>query len=81
MRHAVAEGLFPLGDRNGSRTQPGVRPRGEKSAVAKLNEATVRQIRADHGSGESLSSIARRIGVCVQSIHNVVNRATWRHVP
>lgn len=78
--HAIKTGLAPLGDRNGSRTKPESRPRGERSAASKLTEEKVSTIKKLRAQGATLSSIAGSVGVCFQSIHNVVTGKTWRHV-
>lgn len=56
--------------------QEGVR-RGADIASARLNEEKVRMIKA---SSASSSSLAKQLGVTVQSICNVRNGVTWAHV-
>ena len=50
---------------------------GEKHANAKLNEAAVRDIRS---SNRSLSQMAKKYGVCFQSIWHVRKNKTWKHI-
>lgn len=78
--HAVKTGLAPIGDRNGSRTKPESRPRGEASKMARLTADQVRQIRSLRLQGLTLSSIGQRFGVRLQTIDAIVKRVTWRHL-
>lgn len=79
-QHAVATGLYPWGDRNGSRTKPSRRPRGIVNSQAKLTDEDVKTIRTLRASGMTLQAIASRFPVNFRSIHGIVNRKTWRHV-
>ena len=64
--------------------------RGSELPQAKLNEALVRQIRAQHAAKEELKRVldrefsaaafARRYGVGVTTVEKVLSYATWRHV-
>jgi hypothetical protein len=54
--------------------------RGEACASAKLTEEIVRLIRIRHAAGESARVMAGDYGVIPDSIRNVVNFRTWRHV-
>jgi len=68
------------GARNGSRTHPEKRLRGDQHPVARLRAADIPIIRsvAHHSS---VSAIARRFDVGRTTINNVLNGNTWRHVP
>ena len=52
-------------------------PVGEEHHAAKLDEASVREIRTSSSSGPELS---RRFGVTRQEIYHVRKRRCWRHV-
>lgn len=72
-------------DRKG-RTYRGPRPPGSNRAHgegiggARLTAAIVAQIHERVARGESRADVARSIGVCWQTVDNVVARRTWRHV-
>lgn len=51
--------------------------KGEKAKNSRLNERLVLEIRA---AQESSTSIAKRLGVSVQTVCNVRNRVCWAHV-
>ena len=53
---------------------------GERTWIAKLSEANVRDIRAAHRAGQSLASLAREFGVHKTTVREVVTRETWKHV-
>lgn len=57
-----------------------VKALGTENGRAKLDPKRVRRIRRRHEAGWSLSEQARREGVAVPTILNVVNRVTWKHV-
>jgi hypothetical protein len=65
------------GDRNGSRTRPDVRPRGELHAEAKITENIVRAIR---WSSLGASALARHFQVSPSLICAVRSRRNWSHV-
>lgn len=85
------------GDRNGARTHPERLARGEQSGMrlhperyprgsahycAKLTEQDVRDIRQAHaGAQTSVTALARRYGVAIQTVSRLIHRATWKHVP
>lgn len=52
----------------------------QPSAVAKLNEQKVREIRSLSAGGHSNADIAKYMGVDAATVRSVVNRFTWRHV-
>lgn len=70
----------PRGDANGSRTRSDKRPRGTQVPQARLNEASVRAIRAIRAKGISQRVIGALFGVSHVTIKNIVLRRAWRHV-
>lgn len=54
--------------------------RGEDRPTAKLTEEIVRAMRARHATGESISSIARLVGVSVSTARKAIRGLKWRHV-
>lgn len=53
---------------------------GENSAVAKLTEAEVKEIRAFRASGMKLKPIAERFGVTEATVSAISKRKSWAHV-
>lgn len=53
---------------------------GEMNPVARLTASIVRVIRKRVAAGEQHTAIARELGVCKQTIGNVVSGKTWSHV-
>lgn len=53
---------------------------GEASPVARLTDDAVREIRTRVAAGEQHTALARELGVCKQTIGNVVSGKTWSHV-
>lgn len=51
--------------------------RGEQRPLAKVTEEQVREIRA---SKESLTKIGAKYGLAFQTVSQIKNRKTWRHV-
>jgi hypothetical protein len=69
------------GDRNGSRTKPESRPRGEASKRAILTEDQVRKIRAEYAlGGVTQQSLADQYGVSQLTISRIIRRKIWSHV-
>lgn len=64
------------GDRSGPRRHPECLLRGERNPASKLTWASVREIRASWPA-ESRQSLAKRFGVCVATISNVVHNRIW----
>ncbi len=61
-----------------SRRRVGV---GERQALAKLTEAAVRDIRAQHATGKaSVAQLAQLFEVHENTLRSVVQRKTWKHV-
>lgn len=56
-------------------------PRGTEHTFAKLTPALVRKIRRMSASGIMQKTIAESVGVSRQSVWDVRNNKTWRHVP
>lgn len=68
-------------DKNASRLYPERRPRGNKHPNSKLNEASVREIRATYESCEvSETELGARFGVSQATINRVLNGQAWNHV-
>jgi hypothetical protein len=57
-----------------------VPPRGAARYNAKLDDCSVRRIRAMAGRGMSSREIANEYGVCRELISGIVARRRWRHV-
>jgi len=68
IRHGWRTGLYT-----------GAHARGEGNAAAKLTADQVRQIRA-MSSTASLAEVARRFGITMQNVWQIVKRKTWKHV-
>lgn len=58
----------------------GVAPIGSRHGMAKLDEETVRRIRSLRQHGALQRELASMFGVTRNTISNIVNRKTWRHV-
>jgi hypothetical protein len=72
--------LCPRGDRNGARLHPEIR-QGERNGRARLDEASVRVIRARYATGgETWQSLATAYGVSSSAMGSVLRRETWRDV-
>ena len=64
------------------REYQGSRCHGSDFSHAKLDETKVQEIRELYRQGKgSMRMIAEMYGVCTQSIHLIINRVTWKHVP
>lgn len=54
---------------------------GERSNLAKLNEAKILQIRKRYAKGGIFHrELAKEFGVSQSGIQHIINRETWRHV-
>lgn len=53
---------------------------GELTKNAKLTELQVKTIRQAHASGKPVLEMAKEYGVTEETIYNVVNRRTWKHI-
>lgn len=55
--------------------------KGEANHFAKLSEDQVREIRTWHATGDiTQSELAHLFHICSQSIHNIINRKSWKHI-
>lgn len=86
MKDMVAKGRWNgnrngvAGDRNGTRTKPQSRPRGETHSRAVLTEEIVREMRRLHRGGTPQVRLVERYGVNKSVVSKVVRRRTWAHV-
>ena len=81
MADGVLRARFALGDKNGSRKYPEKRPRGESSAVAKLNNEKVREMRSRYAEKKvPYRAISSHFGVDCATARSVILRHTWKHV-
>lgn len=55
-------------------------PRGEQTSMAKLTEASVREIKQLLASGESRPALARRYGVSTAAVRLIAIGRNWSHV-
>jgi hypothetical protein len=55
--------------------------RGARRPRARLTDELVLSIRQRYSEGERQVDIARDIGVSNVTIHNIVKRQTWKHLP
>lgn len=83
----MAKGRGNTGARHGSKTKPERVARGERVGTAKINADAVRAIRAEYVRGHagkrqenSLSAIAYRYGIAMQTVSKIINRKSWSHV-
>jgi len=68
-------------DRNRvTREAPRNTRRGERSNLAKANESQVRIIRVRFAAGETISAIARDIGLNRSTVKHIAHRKTWKHI-
>jgi hypothetical protein len=65
---------------NGVHRYPDRYPRGEARPEAKLTEAQVRAMRAEHEAGATSIGLGQRYGVSQAQAYRVVKRQSWRHV-
>ena len=80
-RRAKVMGLYPSGDRHGSRLHPHTRPRGMANAAAIYTDGKVRAIKIDYAlKKRSYSEMASRHGVTKKFIADIVTGKTWRHI-
>jgi hypothetical protein len=69
-----------VGMEHPSRKHPESLPRGEDHVFAKLNDASVREIRSRRDAGEDALMVARMYGVSRTVIYKIHNRQMWAHV-
>lgn len=58
----------------------GTQTRGEDQATAKLTEVQVLEIRRRKAT-ETYDNLAKAFGVAPMTLHKIVTRKTWRHLP
>jgi hypothetical protein len=66
--------------RQKERDSPPPHSHGEDRYNAKLSDSAVRQMRRRHRDGESITAIARDVGVSRPCAGYAINRLTWAHV-
>lgn len=76
----LSRGRFITGDKNGSRTQPGRRPRGQENGMSKLTEEQVLQIIQLRKEGLTQHAIAERFGMHQWGVWCILNGRTWSHI-
>ena len=78
----VAHGTRATGARNGSHTKPYRRPIGSSHGMAKIDEATVKEIKSDLASMPNRSGavIAKKYGVSIHTVSLIRIGKIWRHV-
>ena len=54
---------------------------GELNGMSKLTKQAVVDIRERYSNGELQSQLAANHGVAHQTIYDIVNRRSWRHIP
>lgn len=78
----VSKGRSLTGNRNPSRTQPDKLQRGERHHAAKLTTDDVIAIRHSYAHGNTTErKLATEFGVSRPTIHVILCRRTWTHVP
>lgn len=65
MRHAAEAGLMV---------------RGTQHPTAKLNDDSVRALRADRAAGLSFSRLASRYGISIATAFHAANGTNWKHI-
>jgi hypothetical protein len=83
VEHTKQHGLYASGDRNGSRTRPDRRPKGEDIVTARLNRVMVRVIKLSSALDPSITEewLGNLWGVDRSTIGLVRRGKTWRDVP
>lgn len=76
-----AKGRNRTGDQHPLRLHPELVPRGEARAHSKLTATQVVSIRSHFADGVLKAELARQFGVDFMTIHSIVNRKTWTHIP
>lgn len=64
-------------ENSADKAKHGTRQNGARAGTAKLTWEAVAEIRARRASGEGLPSVARRFGVCVNTVTNITSGKTW----
>jgi hypothetical protein len=75
------KGRSATGERNGQHTKPGSTARGSQHGMAKLDEATVREIRSRYKPFVvTRAHLTREYGVSRSLIDQIIDRQIWKHV-
>jgi hypothetical protein len=78
----IKDGHMAYGDRNGSRTHPEARPKGEGHANAKLTAAQVVEIRRLRDTTSlTKQAIADMFGITGGMVGHIHARRSWKHIP
>lgn len=81
LHDAKLKGRTATGDRNGTRTHPEARARGEKQGRAKLTREEVLEIRKRFAAGGIFQRhLAQEFNINRKTVSTIVNRRTWTHV-
>ena len=67
-------------DRNSKGRAAGGDGKGELNSNCKLNTVKVISIRTKHSTGDSMSKLARKYGVSVSTVSNIIHKKSWGHV-
>jgi hypothetical protein len=84
---AKGRGRFPgprvpaAGNKNGSRTKPESRPRGESHPKTNLTNDQVVEMRRLHHEGVKQVRLAERYGIDKTVVSKIITRRTWTHLP
>jgi hypothetical protein len=81
VRDMFRHGRAAVGDKNGARTKPETRCRGERATKAKLTAEKVLQIRVLVHQGATRAEVARCFGVSWPAIAGICSGRCWRHLP
>lgn len=77
-----AKGHSAVGDRNGARRFPERLPRGDEHHQAKITYVIADAIRIAYDNGSaSMHTLARKYGVSVSQVWNVIHHKTWVRMP
>ena len=79
MADAKKKGRTASGNRNGTKTHPETRPRGEKHSRSKFTTRQVRFIR-ENPTNISQVNLSKMFNVSKGAIKHIVNYETWKHV-
>ena len=73
--------LGTIADNNADCVKKGRHVKGSRVGGAKLNEASVAELRALHASGAATKDLAVRFGIALRTVqYTVAGKRTWRHV-
>lgn len=78
---AILKERAARGDRNGSRTHPEKRLRGENHPASKLLPNQIKEIRRCYSNKEAtMQSIADRYHLGLGTVSRIIHRLTWSHI-